>query len=117
MPGMMETVLDVGLNNATVEALIRMTGNPSLAWDSYRRLIQGYSEVVVNLPTSPFDRLVEEELQRAGVDTERELDHRSLRAMTLAMLDCYRTMTGGAFPADPYEQLGAATAALKMNNA
>jgi pyruvate,orthophosphate dikinase len=112
MPGMMETVLDVGLNNATVEALIRTTGNPSLAWDSYRRLIQGYSEVVVDLPTSPFDRLVDEELQRAGVDTERELDHRSLRGLTLAMLDCYCTLAGSPFPADPYEQLGAATAAV-----
>jgi pyruvate, orthophosphate dikinase len=112
MPGMMETVLDVGLNNSTVEALIRMTGNPRLAWDSYRRLIQGYADVVTNLPTAPFDRLVDEELQRAGVDTERELDHRSLRALTLAMLDCYRTMAGSVFPADPREQLSAATAAV-----
>ncbi len=112
MPGMMETVLDVGLNDATVEAIIRMTGNPRLAWDSYRRLIQGYAEVVVNLPTEPFDSLVDQEMRRAGVDTERELDHRSLRALTLAMLGCYRTMAGGAFPADPYEQLGAATAAV-----
>jgi pyruvate,orthophosphate dikinase len=112
MPGMMETVLDVGLNNATVDALIRMTGNPRLAWDSYRRLVQGYADVVINLPTAPFDRLVDEELQRAGVDTERDLDHRSLRALTLAMLECYRTMADRAFPTDPYEQLSAATAAV-----
>jgi pyruvate,orthophosphate dikinase len=112
MPGMMETVLDVGLNDATVDAVIRMTGNPRLAWDCYRRLIQGYADVVASLPMAPFDRLVDEELQRAGVDTERELDHRSLRTLTLAMLDCYRLTAGGAFPADPYEQLGAATAAV-----
>jgi len=112
MPGMMETVLDVGLNAATVEALIRMTGNPRLAWDSYRRLIQGYAEVVASLPTTPFDRLVNEELKRAGLDTEQEFDHRSLRSLTLAMLDCYRAATGGAFPTDPYEQLWAATEAV-----
>ena len=58
MPGMMETVLDVGLNAETVEALIRLTGNPRLAWDSYRRLVQGYAEVVASLPTAPFDALV-----------------------------------------------------------
>ena len=58
MPGMMETVLDVGLNSETVEGLIRLTGNPRLAWDSYRRLVQGYAEVVANLPTAPFDALV-----------------------------------------------------------
>ena len=55
MPGMMETVLDVGLNRETVEALIRQTGNPRLAWDSFRRLVQGYAEVVANLPAAPFD--------------------------------------------------------------
>ena len=58
MPGMMETVLDVGLNADTVEGLIRMTGNPRLAWDSYRRLVQGYAEVVAHLQPAPFDVLV-----------------------------------------------------------
>ena len=68
MPGMMETVLDVGLNAETVEALIRLTGNPRLAWDSYRRLVQGYAEVVANLPTAPFDALVARRLERAEAD-------------------------------------------------
>lgn len=112
MPGMMETVLDVGLNAETVEALIRLTGNPRLAWDSYRRLVQGYAAVVANLPTSPFDVLVAEEMRRAGTDNESELNHRSLRALTQAMLDCYCTLSGSGFPADPYEQLAAATAAV-----
>ena len=58
MPGMMETVLDVGLNMQTVEGMIRLTGNPRLAWDSFRRLVQGYAEVVADLPTAPFDALV-----------------------------------------------------------
>src|ERR1700691_3679192 len=88
MPGMMETVLDVGLNLETVQGMIRLTGNPRLAWDSYRRLA------------------------RAKAETEQELDHRDLRALTIAMLDCYRTLTGRVFPADPHEQLADAAAAV-----
>ena len=90
MPGMMETVLDVGMSDDTVEALIRLTGNPRLAWDSYRRLVQGYAEVVANLPTAPFDLLVTAALERAEADNEQELDHRDLRALTAAMLACYQ---------------------------
>jgi len=112
MPGMMETVLDVGLNAQTVEALIRLTGNPRLAWDSYRRLVQCYAEVVANLPTAPFDALVTATLAHADAESERELDHRDLRALTLAMLDCYKTLNGSAFPADPHEQLEAAAEAV-----
>jgi pyruvate,orthophosphate dikinase len=112
MPGMMETVLDIGLNAETVEGLIRLTGNPRLAWDSYRRLVQGYAEVVANLPTAPFDALVAAALEQAEADNERELDHRDLRALTHAMLDCYRTLTGSAFPDDPHVQLAGAAVAV-----
>jgi pyruvate, orthophosphate dikinase len=112
MPGMMETVLNVGLNAETVEALIRLTGNPRLAWDSYRRLVQVYAEVVADLPTAPFDALVAEALKQEEAESERELDHRSLRTLTMAMLECYRTQTGRDFPADPGEQLAGATAAV-----
>jgi pyruvate,orthophosphate dikinase len=112
MPGMMETVLDVGLNLETVQGLIRQTGNPRLAWDSFRRLVQGYAEVVANLPTAPFDALVTDACTRAEVENERDLDHRDLRALTLAMLECYRTLTGTAFPGDPFDQLAAAAEAV-----
>jgi pyruvate,orthophosphate dikinase len=112
MPGMMETVLDVGLNLETVEGLIRLTGNPRLAWDSFRRLVQGYAEVVADLPVAPFDTLVADAMARAEADTERDLDHRDLRALTLAMLNCYRTLAGTAFPADPRDQLLAAAEAV-----
>jgi pyruvate, orthophosphate dikinase len=112
MPGMMETVLDVGLNTETVDGLIRLTGNPRLAWDSFRRLVQGYAEVVADLPTAPFDALVAEALQRAEADTEQELDHRDLRALAQAMLERYRTLTGKSFPADPHEQLASAAEAV-----
>lgn len=112
MPGMMETVLDVGLNAETVESLIRMTGNPRLAWDSYRRLVLGYAEVVANLPMAPFEALLAAALERAEAENERELDHRELRTLTLAMLECYRLATGTEFPADPREQLAQAAAAV-----
>lgn len=112
MPGMMETVLDVGLNLDTVQALIRQTGNPRLAWDSFRRLVQGYAEVVADLPTGPFNSLVTEACARAEAENERDLDHRELRALSLAMLECYRTLTGAPFPADPWDQLAAAAEAV-----
>ena len=112
MPGMMETILDVGLNLETVEALTRQTGNPRLAWDSFRRLVQGYAEVVAGLPTAPFDALVAAAMTAAEVETERELDHRDLRTLTCAMLTSYRDLAGHPFPTDPATQLLAATIAV-----
>lgn len=112
MPGMMETVLDVGLNAVTVEALIRLTGNPRLAWDSYRRLVQGYADVVAGLPTAPFDVLVTQALSRAEVESPAELDYGSLRTLTHAMLDAYLALKGSPFPVDPDEQLASATNAV-----
>ena len=112
MPGMMETVLDVGLNATTVEGLINLTGNPRLAWDSFRRLVQGFAEVVAGLPTAAFDALVAEALVTAEVESETDLDFRGLRGLTRALLDGYRAAIGSDFPADPLEQLHAATAAV-----
>ena len=109
---MMETVLDVGLNAAMVEALIRQTGNPRLAWDSYRRLVQGYAEVVAGLPTAPFDALVAAALAAAEAASEGELDHRDLRTLTGAMLALYRDLAEHDFPRDPVTQLVAATEAV-----
>lgn len=118
MPGMMETVLDVGLNAVTVEALIRLTGNPRLAWDSYRRLVQCYAEVVAELPTAPFDALIEAALVAAEVNNERELDYRDLRRLTSDMLACYRDLVGQEFPSAPEDQLvAAASAVLRSWNA
>ncbi|HXA20697.1 MAG TPA: hypothetical protein VNW90_00260 [Acetobacteraceae bacterium] len=76
---MLETVLNVGLNAETVQGLIRLTGNPRLAWDSYRRLVQGYAAAVANLPTAPFGALVAAELVRAEADNERDLQRLSFR--------------------------------------
>jgi pyruvate,orthophosphate dikinase len=112
MPGMTETVLNIGLNAGTVDALIRLTGNPRLAWDSYRRLVQSYAEVVAKLPAAPFDALVASALNNSEVDDERDLDHRDLQTLVTVMLDCYRTLVGSDFPIDPQEQLAAAAAAV-----
>src|SRR5208337_3768838 len=112
MPGMMETMLDVGVNDETVEGLVRLTGNPRLAWDSYRRLIQGFAEVVQALPTEPFDALIREALAREGAENERALDHRALRQLARAMLARFRELAGLPFPQSPTDQLALATDAV-----
>jgi pyruvate,orthophosphate dikinase len=112
MPGMMETVLDIGLNTETVDGLIRLTGNPRLAWDSFRRLAQGYAEVVAGLSLAPFDTLLRDAVAAAGVDNERELDHRASRDLTHRMLSCYHDLAGEPFPVDPRVQLARAAEAV-----
>ena len=112
MPGMMETVLDVGVNDATVEGLVRSTGNPRLAWDSYRRLIQGYAEVVQGLATDPFDALIRDAVAAEGAENEGGLDHRALRRLVRAMLARFRELAGLPFPQAPAEQLAGATDAV-----
>ncbi|HEY4359566.1 MAG TPA: PEP/pyruvate-binding domain-containing protein [Bryobacteraceae bacterium] len=112
MPGMLETVLNVGLNAETAEGLIRCTGNPRLAWDSYRRLVQGYAEVVENLPALPFEELTAQSLAEAGVETEHELDYAALRGLTRAMICRFEELAGKPFPQDPREQLLRAAGAV-----
>ncbi|MBR0654129.1 pyruvate, phosphate dikinase [Roseomonas arctica] len=112
MPGMMETVLDVGLNATTVEGLVNLTGNPRLAWDSFRRLVQGFFEVVAGQDTAPFDALIAAALVTAEVESETDLDFLALRSLTRALLDCYRDCVGSPFPTDPHEQLHAAMTAV-----
>lgn len=112
MPGMMETVLDVGVNDETVGGLMRLTGNPRLAWDSYRRLIQGVAEVVQGLPTEPFDALTREALAVEGVENERMLDHRALQRLVRVMLARFRELAGRPFPQSPADQLEQATNAV-----
>lgn len=112
MPGMMETVLDVGLNSTTVEGLIRMTGNPRLAWDSYRRLIQGYAEVVLELPAGPFEELLTQALSDADALSEGELDFRTLRQLSRDMLQRIAAASEQRFPQEPREQFARTVAAV-----
>ncbi len=112
MPGMMETVLDIGLNPQAIDGLTLHTGNPRLGWDSYRRLLAGYAEVVAGLPVAPFDTLETAALAAGDAAGVGELDHASLRALVRSMLARYRELAGAAFPEDPREQLTQAVLAV-----
>lgn len=112
MPGMMDTVLNVGLCDATLHGLIRLTGNPRLAWDSYRRLVQQFAEVVHGADAAPFRAALDTGLREAGVDNVRELDFRQLGRLTREFLAIFHETTGHAFPQDPMEQVEAAIAAV-----
>jgi pyruvate,orthophosphate dikinase len=112
MPGMMETVLNIGINLEIAEGLTGHTGNPRLAWDCYRRLIQGYAEVVQRLPRGPFDELVAQALSCSRVKAERELDYATLRQLTRNLLDRFHQLAGIRFPDDPHEQLRKAAVAV-----
>ena len=112
MPGMLDTVLNVGLNDATVAGLVRMTGNPRLAWDSYRRLVQSFAEVVHGAKPEAFERSLARQLKTARLANARELDFMALRKLAADSLEIYRELTGESFPQAPLDQLMAATEAV-----
>lgn len=109
MPGMMETLLNIGLSAATLPGFIRLSGHPRLAWDAYRRLIAGYGEVVAGIDAAHFEADLDE---LRGQTDERELDFSVLRALAERHLDSYRREAGEAFPQDAHEQLRQAIAAV-----
>ncbi|WP_142809450.1 PEP/pyruvate-binding domain-containing protein [Tepidiphilus olei] len=102
MPGMMETVLDVGLCNETVPGMLRLTGNPRLVWDSYRRLVAGYGEVVAGIDPGVFEAALAELAQG---QEEQTLAFDALRALTRRYLECYREQAGEPFPQSVRVQL------------
>ncbi|MGM9513472.1 PEP/pyruvate-binding domain-containing protein [Roseateles sp. DB2] len=110
MPGMMETLLNIGLNDAAVQGLVRGTGNPRLAWDAYRRLVAGFGEVVLGLPASAF----EADLAHIADEDhdERALDFDAMRSLTQAHLRTVERLAGRPFPQDPQQQLGEAIDAV-----
>ncbi len=112
MPGMMETILNLGLNDATVEALAAESGNPRFAYDSYRRFIQMYGDVVLEVPSSDFEQLLRAKRMAAGVTHDSELDAEALRTLTREYKALVRTRTGGEFPQDPPAQLWGAIEAV-----
>lgn len=109
MPGMMETLLNIGLCDQTTPGLLRQTGNPRLVWDAYRRLIASYGEVVAGLPASLFEDEIERVTQ--GRD-ERLLDFNELRDLTRQFLSIYQLQAGQPFPQDVNEQLSGAIRAV-----
>jgi len=105
MPGMMETILNIGLCEKSVHGLIRMTGNPRMVWDTYRRLIVGVATIVYHCSKHPFDEILEEHLKKAKVDSVYMLDSLSLKKLTISFLSCFKNLTTFDFSQDPYEQL------------
>jgi len=101
MPGMMRTLLNVGLTDLTLPGLVRLSGNPRLAWDSYRRLVASYGEVVAGVPADEF----EAENESLHISDLRQLDFAQLRNLTRRLLDVYRAAAGEPFPQEPREQL------------
>jgi pyruvate,orthophosphate dikinase len=112
MPGMMDTVLDVGLGDATIGALRRASGNPRLCWDCYRRLVATFGESVLGVPAGRFERALAEAVEAAAVPDERELDAAQLEALARHELAIVEAETGQPFPQDPYEQLSRAIEAV-----
>jgi pyruvate,orthophosphate dikinase len=111
MPGMMDTVLNLGMNDAAVEGLIRKTGNERFVWDSYRRFIQMYGDVVMGLkPTSkedsdPFEEIIDTIKEEKGVELDTHLDVDDLKNMVARFKKAIKDQTGLEFPTDPWDQL------------
>jgi pyruvate,orthophosphate dikinase len=112
MPGMMETILNLGLNDRTVAGLARASGNTRFAYDSYRRFIQMYGDVVLGVPHHKFEHLLAAKRMTAGVESDSELSEDALRNLTEEYKSLVRSTTGRDFPRDPVEQLWGAIEAV-----
>ncbi len=112
MPGMMETVLNLGLNDRSVEGLARCTGNPRSAWDSYRRFIQMYSTVVVGLSKDILEEKLGSMKARLGLLNDTDLTESHLRELCDDFKAFFRDEIGGDFPQDPWDQLVGAVSAV-----
>ncbi|MDQ8148845.1 MAG: pyruvate, phosphate dikinase [Gemmatimonadota bacterium] len=112
MPGMMETILNLGLNDHTVRGLAALSGNPRFAYDSYRRLLQMYGDVVLGVPLHDFEHLLAAKRLTTGARTDAELPAEALQALVTEYHQLIRSATGHAFPHDPREQLWGAIEAV-----
>ncbi len=112
MPGMMETILNLGLNDETVEGLIARSGNPRFAYDSYRRFVQMYGDVVFELGKEPFGEVLEEAKRRRRVQRDIDLPADDLAALAGEFKAIIQARTGKAFPDDPTDQLWGAIEAV-----
>jgi pyruvate,orthophosphate dikinase len=105
MPGMMDTILNLGLNESTVDALAKRTNNPRFAWDSYRRFVQLFGKVVFCVEDKKFDHVLEEAKKKQGVSADSDLNEQSLRDVVSQYKQICQDHTGKPFPAHPDEQL------------
>ena len=118
MPGMMDTILTLGMNDVAVEAIAKRTGNPRFAWDSYRRFVQMYGDVVLGMkPQSkedhdPFEELIEAQKAKRGVKQDTELTTDDLKELVAAFKTAVKKQTGEEFPTDPWDQLWGAICAV-----
>jgi len=113
MPGMMDTILNLGLNDIAVEGFAAKTGNPRFAYDSYRRFIQMYSDVVMEVPKSFFEKIIDELKEEKGVHFDTELTVEDLKELVKRFKKVYSdNMNGEEFPQDPKEQLMGAVKAV-----
>ena len=118
MPGMMDTILNLGLNDTVVEGMAKKTGNPRFVWDSYRRFVQMYGDVVLDMkPTSktdidPFEEILEEVKHEKGVINDNELSVDALKELVTKFKAAVKAKTGHDFPESSYEQLWGAVCAV-----
>ena len=105
MPGMMDTILNLGLNDIAVEGLATLTGNPRFAYDSYRRFIQMFADVVMEISKDNFEALLEARKEEKGVTLDTELDANDLKELVAQFKVRYAELKGEPFPQDPKEQL------------
>src|SRR4051812_18613432 len=112
MPGMLETILDLGLNDQSVLGLAARTANEHFAWDSYRRFVQMFGNVVRGVPGERYEEILAATRRRAGVREDRELSVEQLRDVTRRFRAIYETHTGESFPQDPRAQLALAIRAV-----
>ncbi len=112
MPGMMDTILNLGINDEVVETIAKNTNNERFAYDSYRRFIQMFADVVMGLPKSEFEVIIDEMKEKKGVKLDTELDAEDLKEMVTRFKKFYRDNLGSDFPTDPEVQLEKAIEAV-----
>ena len=105
MPGMMDTILNLGMNDEVVEGVASLTGNPRFAYDSYRRFIQMFADVVMGLNKAKFEEIIDEMKEKKGVQQDTELDADDMKEMVKRFKKFYQESLDEDFPADPKEQL------------
>ena len=118
MPGMMDTILNLGMNDEAVEAVSKLSGNPRFAWDSYRRFVQMYGDVVLDMkPVSkedhdPFEVLIEAQKEKRGVKADTDLTTDDLKELVANFKKAIKEQTGREFPTNPWDQLWGAICAV-----
>ncbi len=112
MPGMMDTILNLGLNDEVVEGLAKFTNNPRFAYDSYRRFIQMFSDVVMELPKPEFEKIIDQKKEEKGVTQDTELDTEDMKDLVKRFKAFYKENKGEDFPSEPKVQLMEAVKAV-----